>query len=301
MRPLVSIVIPTHRPSHFRIALLCALSQTYTDTEIIVSDNSSSNEIAALCAQYPQKIRYRKNSDGRASSNIALPLSMARGEFIKYLFDDDIIYPHCIDSMMGWLDQIDGPTRAGVGLITSARHLINDNSLCFGEVRDSNIKVTSLLLGSQVIQRILMTQENFIGEFSTVLFRRNLIDVNDPERIFRIYGDDYRLGLIDVPLYLAILQQSNLVYIPYALSAFRKHRDGGSNVEANPLFHHAVSDWFRLIIGADRAGLLQPDNVVAATRSYLILAGHFQGKFQQQLAPWKTQALALLKKHGALA
>lgn len=292
-KPLVSIVIPTHRPSHFRIALLCALSQTYANTEIIVSDNSGGEEVAALCARYPQ-VQYRKNTNGKIASNIAQPLTLARGQFIKYLFDDDLIYPHCIDSMIGWLDQFDTPTRDSIGLVTSTRHLIDDNSICFREVREPGITATSLMQGRQVTHRILTTQNNFIGEFSTILFRREVVDLENPESIFQIYGEDFSLGLIDVPLYLLILQNANMLYIPHALSAFRKHSGGGSDVTTNPGFHHAVSDWFRLILGADRAGLLQRDEAIAATQSYLNLAKHFEGTFLKQLAPWNEQARSFL-------
>jgi glycosyltransferase involved in cell wall biosynthesis len=273
------------------------LSQTYTNTEIIVSDNSGGEDIAALCAQYSQ-VQYRKNTNGKPASNIAQPLTLARGEFIKYLFDDDLIYPHCIDSMIGWLDKFDAPTRESVGLITSTRHLINDNSLCYQEVRELGITSTSLMQGRKVIQRILTKQDNFIGEFSTILFRRKIVDVASPESIFQVYGNDFSVGLIDVPLYLTILQNANMVYIPYALSAFRLHSGGGSNAAANPNFHHAVSDWFRLILGADRAGLLQPNAAVAATQNYLNLARNFEGTFSQQLAPWNEQARSFLLKYG---
>lgn len=292
-QPLVSIVIPTHRPNHLRIALMCALGQTYTNTEIIVSDNSGGDEICAFCARFPQVV-YRRNTDGKPASNIAEPLRQTNGEFIKYLFDDDIIYPHCIDSMIGWLAQFTPETAANVGLITSARHLINEESLAYQEIKEASAMHTSLVQGEGVIKRILTTQDNFIGEFSTVLFRRSLVDVGNPKCIFSAYGDDFSIGLVDVPLYLALLQKSNMVYIPHSLSAFRKHSGGGSNVAANPGFHHVVSDWFRLILGATRDSVLTPQEAIAGTQSYLILASHFQTTFSEHLAPWNARAQAFI-------
>ena len=298
-QPLVSIVIPTHRPNHLRIALMCALGQTYANTEIIVSDNSGGEEIKEFCDRFPNVI-YRRNTDGKPASNIAEGLRQTKGEFIKYLFDDDIIYPHCIDSMIGWLGQFTPDTAAGVGLITSARHLINDNSLAYQEIKEPSAPVTSLVAGEGVIQRILTTQDNFIGEFSTVLFRRSLMDLdNNPKSIFSAYGDDFSIGLVDVPLYLALLQKSNMVYIPHSLSAFRKHSGGGSNVAANPGFHTVVSDWFRLILGATREGVLTPQAAIAGTQSYLTLAAHFENVFSEQLAPWNQKAREFIAEQAA--
>lgn len=183
MQPLVSIIIPTHRPNHFKTALMCALSQTYANKEIIVSDNCESSEIANICSQY-QGISYRRNLNGKPASNIAQPLALAKGEYIKYLFDDDLIYPNCIDSMIGWLNQFSEEDINNIGLITSARHLIDYVSICYGEIREPNIANSSLVDGILAIKKILVSQNNFIGEFSTIMFKRNLVDCEIGKHIY---------------------------------------------------------------------------------------------------------------------
>jgi glycosyltransferase involved in cell wall biosynthesis len=296
MQPLVSIIIPTHRASHFKTALMCALGQTYANTEIIVSDNSSTSEIADICSRYPQVI-YRKNTDGKPASNISLPLALATGDYIKYLFDDDLIYPNCIDSMIGWLEKFSPENIAKIGIITSARHLVNDESICYSEINEAGINTTSIIDGLPLAKRILITQDNFIGEFSTIMFRRNLVDCKNPLSIFSIFGEDFSYGLVDVPLYIDLLQKSSLLYIPYSLSAFRKHAGGGSNVAANPGFHYVVSDWFRLTRGAYAAGLLNENEAKASATNYLNLSAQFDDVFFEQLTPWRNEASEFAAKH----
>jgi glycosyltransferase involved in cell wall biosynthesis len=296
LQPLVSIIIPTHRPDHFKTALKCALNQTYSNTEIIVSDNSNSSndsnntEIAHICSQYP-RIVYRKNLNGEAASNIAQPLALATGDYIKYLFDDDLIYPHCIASMMGCLNQVEEEYAGSIGLITSARQVIDDADICYAEIREPGIVNATLVDGIQTIKKILIPQNNFIGEFSTMMFKRDLIDHQNPESIFTLFGEDFRKGLIDVPLYLSILQKSNLLYIPYSLSAFRQHAAGGSNIHGNANFHHAVSDWFRLIRVASLKGLLDDEETRVAVRYFLGTAKSFSKHFPEQLAEWQAIAI----------
>jgi glycosyltransferase involved in cell wall biosynthesis len=282
-KPLVSIIIPTHRPKHFRNALYCALAQSYENTEIIVSDNSGDSEIAQMCEAHPQVI-YRKNSDGRPSSNIAMGLKLARGEFIKYLFDDDLMYPHCIASMLGWMSQFSLEIQANVGLITSARHLVNDDDIAYDELREPDLKSTTLIPGAVVKERILGRLMNFIGEFSTVLIRRSLLETSDPLSIFRAYGETFEIGLIDVPLYMSLMDKSDLLYIPQSLSAFRNHKDGGSNLESNPLFHMAVTDWLILVRAAYRFGALGHSTALAATRLQVGLNASFASVFPEAMA-----------------
>lgn len=295
MHPLVSIVIPTHRPKHFRTALMCAMSQTYKNKEIIVSDNSDGMEIANICAQH-EAVIYRRNSNRKPSSNIAQPLLLAGGDYIKYLFDDDLIYPNCIDSMVGWLGQFSDANINSIGLVTSARHLINDDSVCYAEVLEKEIVNSSMINGEQVAKRILVTQDNFVGEFSTVLFKREFVDLVDPESIYKVFGEDFSYGLVDVPLYISILQRANMLYIPYSLSAFRKHTAGGSNVSENPGFHYVVSDWFRLANAAYRNGYLSKDEARVSVGNYLNLAKHFEDVFPEQLAPWRMAAMDFIEE-----
>jgi len=289
MKPLVSIVIPTHRPDHFRNALSCALGQTYQNIEIIVSDNSESSEIHDLCKGLPQVI-YRKNLDRIPASNVACPLSLVNGKYIKYLFDDDLIFPHCIESMIGWLYKIDEGYRNKIGLITTPRQVIDGDSISHGELKEQSLSAVTLLDGRDCIKRILVALDNFIGEFSTVMFSADFIDLQNPLEIFNLHGQEYRMGLIDVPIYLKILSSSDLLYIPQALSAFRKHANAGSNPHANPFLHYSVSDWYRLIDSCLEAGLIGAEYSEGAFTNYIKLSGIYEDIFPEQLKKFKEMA-----------
>lgn len=292
MSPLVSIIIPTHRPAHFRHALNCALYQTYANFEIIVSDNSGGSEIEAMCAQQP-RAHYRRNHDGAPASNISEPLRLARGEFIKYLFDDDFLYPNCIDTMLGILDKVDEGQRGTIGLITTSRHQMNDDSVVYGEIRLNEVRNPTIIGGIDAIRSLALNLENFIGEYSTVLFRRSVLGDFQPLDIFHAFGARY-LGVIDVPLYVNLLLKSNLLYIPFSVSAFRFHQEGGSIPAKNPHFHYAVSDWLQLLEGAFAKGLVTPDEFKAGVRKYLQLSANFETLFPTQLGPLRDRALKFL-------
>lgn len=115
-KPLVSILIPTYnRPEYLRRAVESCLAQIYPNYEVIITDNSTNDESARMAAawNYP-RVRYFKNQGNVgpvASSNRAVSLSS--GQYIKFLMDDDLLKPRCLELMVKALEE--NPT-AGVAM-----------------------------------------------------------------------------------------------------------------------------------------------------------------------------------------
>ncbi|MFT4283121.1 MAG: glycosyltransferase family 2 protein [Candidatus Woesearchaeota archaeon] len=99
-KPLVSIIIPTFNRSEFVLsAVKSALNQTYKNIEVIVVDDFSTDDtfkvISKLRSKKLKVFRNAKNSGGPFSRNKGL--SLAKGEFINFLDDDDYLYPKKIE------------------------------------------------------------------------------------------------------------------------------------------------------------------------------------------------------------
>lgn len=92
-----SIVIPTWEQYGFGLIFLEQLlqsikTQTLKDFEIIISDHSVSNEIENLVFKFSYlNIVYVKNKNlrGNSPANLNNGLSLAKGEIIKIMFQDD--------------------------------------------------------------------------------------------------------------------------------------------------------------------------------------------------------------------
>ncbi len=98
--PLVTIAIPTfNRATLLKDCILSALSQTYQNYEIIVSDNASMDDTQKVLQQF----RCRKLRVLRQKKNIGLLpnwnacLAEARGEYILLVSDDDKISPWMLE------------------------------------------------------------------------------------------------------------------------------------------------------------------------------------------------------------
>jgi glycosyltransferase involved in cell wall biosynthesis len=105
MPPTVSVIIPTYNRAEFISQTLdSALAQTFTDYEIIVVDDGSTDNTMQALAGYGDRIRVislKTNTGPSITRNIAL--EMAQGEFIAFLDSDDLWYPNALSTLVSYL------------------------------------------------------------------------------------------------------------------------------------------------------------------------------------------------------
>ena len=101
---------------------------TYTNLEILICDDCSGPEIEDIAAEYQQhdaRIRYSRNPPEVARKNYGRDNYVrcyreSRGEFIKYLNDDDLLAKNCVERMLKAFSVADDIT-----LVTSTRQQID--------------------------------------------------------------------------------------------------------------------------------------------------------------------------------
>jgi len=97
--PLVSVIIPTYgRPKYVRDAVGSALLGGYDHVEVIVVDDGSPVPIAGEIADLIESgtIRFLRQSNGGSGIARNTGASIARGEFLMFLDDDDMVVPGSI-------------------------------------------------------------------------------------------------------------------------------------------------------------------------------------------------------------
>ena len=104
-QPLVSIIIPTYNYSQYVCrAIDSALSQTYPNVEVIVIDDGSTDDTAAIVTdKYEQRISYLWQVNKGASSARNLGISVSRGDYIAFLDSDDRYKPENIERKVQYL------------------------------------------------------------------------------------------------------------------------------------------------------------------------------------------------------
>lgn len=107
--PKVSIGLPVYNGENFlREALDSLLAQTFTDFEIIISDNASTDGTMAICQTYAaqdSRIRYfRQGENLGAAPNYNFVFDQAAGEYFKWAAHDDLCAPEFLEKCVAALD-----------------------------------------------------------------------------------------------------------------------------------------------------------------------------------------------------
>ena len=88
--PLISIIIPNYNCAEFlNECLISAIKQTYSNKEIIVIDDGSTDNSIDVLSKFQEQIKLIQTSNRGAAAARNLGISMARGEFIAFLDSDD--------------------------------------------------------------------------------------------------------------------------------------------------------------------------------------------------------------------
>jgi len=206
MPPKVSVIIPTYnRRELVQEAIDSVLAQTYTDYEIIVVDDGSTDGTReALQERYGDRIRYvwQENQGESAARNRGI--EMARGEYIAFLDSDDVWLPEKLSKQVNLLDY-----SPEVGLVCCYEHKVNESGKPLpGLEKDcQNITFQNLCL------------RNLVGSTSTVVIRKQILtQVGEFDDSIR-YGEDW-------DLWLRVVLVSRIKCITEPLVRVRLHQGG---------------------------------------------------------------------------
>ncbi|TDV68007.1 glycosyltransferase [Pseudomonas sp. LP_7_YM] len=255
--PLVSIVIPAYNSRFFRRALLDALAQTWQPLEVVVCDDSQGDEIEQIVQQLTgtgtATLRYVRNPQRQGFvGNLLVGLNEARGSFIKFLCDDDRLFPAAVARQAQVLDKHDD-----VSLVLAQRYFCDPDDIQL-PARIENCplaEVSALFYGADLLSVFDISATNFLGGFTSSLMRRS--DVAQILPALREVGDGFT-ALVDFALYICMLKRGNMVMLNDVLSAERLHPERFSRQQAVIDRIDGERDWLKKMLKA-RAGEDAPD------------------------------------------
>lgn len=228
---LVSVCVPTYNGARYlRECLDSIVAQSHYNIEIIIIDDCSSDNTIEIIQEYidgDDRVKFYQNKKNKGLvGNWQECVKKSNGSWIKFLFQDDILLPNCIEVMLACASASNCPfsvCRRNFMLESNIepriRKFFENDVIKFEQLVPENRFIDAGEFSGLVAGKI---SENFIGEPTTYLFKKEVI---------KKYGDfNADLGqMVDYEFAVRIALNVGVVFIPEVLAYFRIHSGAESN------------------------------------------------------------------------
>jgi len=210
--PRVSVVIPSFDNARFiEQTVRSVLDQTFPDFELVISDHSSTDGTWELLRQFADDPRVRLTqvaAGGGAPANWTAVTAQARGELLKLVCGDDLLYPTALAEQVAAFDAF--PEAV---LVSSQRDIVDSEGKPV--LRGRGLQgLAGLVPGDRAVRRTVAAGTNVFGEPVCILVRRSAL--------IAAGGWDARSPyLIDQATFARVLRRGPMVALRRPLAAFR--------------------------------------------------------------------------------
>lgn len=186
MKPLISVLIPTHNGSRYiEKTIRSVLNQSFRELELIIIDDCSTDdtwEVIQKIASTDNRIRAIRNEKNlmvAATANVGI--REARGKYIARSDDDDI-----------WIDK-DKLKKQISYFDANPGHVLVGTQFTKVDEQGKEIGKVKMPETDRVIRQILLTKNTF--GHSTVMYTKEAVEAIGKYDEKLEYGDDYDLML----------------------------------------------------------------------------------------------------------
>jgi glycosyltransferase involved in cell wall biosynthesis len=190
--------VPVYNAENYlEVALDSILAQTFTDFELIISDNASTDRTPEICRSYagkdPRISYYRAEKNRGAAWNFNRVFELSSGKYFKWTAHDDLIAPDCLSKCVDVLEMDDSVVLCwskvqylnehGDIIATYIEKLGNANSsnprdrfgeltilyrrciYAYGLIRSDELRKTSLIGTYPDADRVLLVELSLLGRY----------------------------------------------------------------------------------------------------------------------------------------
>lgn len=230
--PLISICIPTYNGERYLQEALDSINkQTYSNFEVIISDDSSKDNTLIIVENFKKTVNFPvfifEHKPTGIGANWNHCIKKSKGEYIKFLFQDDVLEPNCLE------EQLKDIQKLNLSVICSARTIIDSASQevvhgkwfeSFGNLhRKINFVNDICIYKKETLRERTYFTFNFFGEPDTFLYHKTIFEN------VGFFSEEYK-QLLDLEFSYRILDKYNIGIINKKLLKFRYHPFQASNI-----------------------------------------------------------------------
>ncbi len=223
---LVSICIPTlNGEKYICEAINSAIAQTYRPLEIIVSDDDSKDETINIIKSYINQtdipIHIFNHQPAGIGANWNNCVRNSNGEYIKFLFQDDLLEPECVELLMEMALR-----DKEIGLVFCKRKVLSDEQnekhlewvSKFSDLHKNWTFLLPVQSGKLLLKdpKLLSSPRNKVGEPIAVLLKNDVFNKIG-------YFDERLAQSLDYEFYYRVFTAYKVAFVDKTLATFRIH------------------------------------------------------------------------------
>lgn len=221
--PKVSIILPTYcrcKEGLLERSIKSVLAQRFTDFELLIMDDGSTDGSADLIERYRAKdpriihVRHEQNS-GLPGLRVNEGIELARGEYLAFQFDDDVWLENALQDLVSEAQRHPEP------VVVVGRAQMNTR-LGKASIPPANVELVDLMVNNRFANNSVLFPRhlvNTLGMYDPHIGMRRLTDWDLWLRYYR------RVPFVIIDRIVANVYESNVgaigVTVPWDLSLFR--------------------------------------------------------------------------------
>jgi len=220
---LVSIIIPVHNSEKYiKECIESAINQTYPDIEIIaVYDNYPDNSLKIL-KKFSNRITIFTTKICNASSARNKGIEQSKGEWIKFLDSDDVLYPNAVKELVSVGKNLKNKKNT---ILYSNYEKINSMGRTIQKISEKNFNnLDQFTFNSKLLFF------DFLGYLSSSLIHQSTVKSYGMFNEKFNYNEDWELWLR-----YCILNNCRLHLVPKLLVKYRKHPESLTAIRKNTI------------------------------------------------------------------
>lgn len=223
MNPLISIVVPIYNTEAYLAETIeSVIHQLYTNWELLLIDDGSTDSSAKICQKYTQKdlriqYHFKANSGQAAARNLGINLS--KGEFVGFLDSDDLWTPEKLSQQLEEIQKFSPDFMYGLGYFY---HPEKNQPL------EKYDWITGEIIGKDFFQ---LLYHSCAVNTNTVLVKKSLF-----EKVGLFNEDQEMRGTEDWDLWLRIAQSVEKIYGSPSRNVYYRIHPGGIHLQHVRMF-----------------------------------------------------------------
>lgn len=189
---LISIIIPVYNVNQYLVKCLESIvNQTYTNLQIVLVDDGSTDSSGRICDDYAKqdsRIKVIHKINGGLSDARNTGINIANGDYITFVDSDDYVCNEYIETLFNLLKDYDADVAIGSFQYVNSNQYSNNQE----ENNESN---TAYLWNAETTLRNMLLQQKITTSACVVLSKRTLwTDVRFPAgKLFEDMGTSYKI------------------------------------------------------------------------------------------------------------